>query len=113
MAGKLSIKRYYIYLANLDPTIGSEISKVRPVVIISSDTMNKHLATVVACPLTTVLHPTWRSRLQVACAGREAEIAVDQIRTISKKRLIRKMDELTADDALELRLLISQMYGEP
>ena len=106
------IKRYEIYLANLDPTVDSEIRKTRPVVIISDNLMNKLLSTVVACPLTTKLHSKWRSRIQVICAGKKAEIAVDQIRTLSKSRLIKKLDAINADQALILRLLITEMYGE-
>lgn len=106
------IKRYEIYLANLDPTVGSEIRKTRPVVIISDNLMNKLLSTVVACPLTIKLHSKWRSRIQVMCAGKKAEIAVDQIRTLSKSRLIKKLDAINADQALILRLLITEMYGE-
>ena len=106
------VKRYTIYLANLDPTIGAEIRKTRPVVIVSDNMMNKFLGTVVACPLTTKLHPTWRSRIQTMCDGRPSEIAVDQIRTISKLRLIKKLDKLSANDAALLRQLITEMYGE-
>jgi mRNA interferase MazF len=106
------VKRYGIYLANLDPTIGAEIKKTRPVVIVSDDMMNKFLETVVACPLTTKLHPTWRSRIQTVCEGRKAEIAVDQIRTISKLRLIKKLDQLPLTDVTLLRQLITEMYGE-
>jgi len=108
----LSPKRYTIYYADLNPTIGSEINKVRPVVIISQDAMNQHLDTVVVCPLTSKLHPQWRSRLQITCAGKEAEIAVDQIRTISKKRLRQRIDQLLATQASQLRRIITDMYGE-
>ena len=62
-------RRYEIYIANLNPTIGSEIRKTRPVVIVSKDEMNQFLETVVVCPLTTSLHPRWRGRLQIRCAG--------------------------------------------
>jgi mRNA interferase MazF len=86
----LNIKRYEIHFADLNPTIGSEIKKVRPVVIISQDDMNKYLETVVVCPLTSRLHPLWRTRIQIKCAKKDAEIAVDQIRTISKQRLKKK-----------------------
>ena len=105
-------RRYEIHLANLDPTVGAEISKTRPVVIVSDDLMNRNLRTVVTCPLTTRLHPSWRSRLQVRCEGRPAEVAVDQIRTLSKSRLIKKLDRLGESDARSLRALISEMYGE-
>lgn len=108
----MNIKRYEIYFADLNPTIGSEIKKVRPVVIISQDEMNNYLETVVVCPLTLKLHPQWRTRLQIKCANKNAEIAVDQIRTISKQRLQNKIDKLTDIKASQLRKLITDMYGE-
>jgi len=108
----LNIKRYEIYLADLNPTIGSEIKKIRPVVIISQNEMNKYLETVVVCPLTSKLHPLWRTRLQIQCANKNAEIAVDQIRTISKQKLKQKLDKLSDTHAAQLRKLITDMYGE-
>jgi mRNA interferase MazF len=108
----LNIKRYEIYIADLNPTIGSEINKIRPVVIISQDEMNIFLETVVVCPLTSKLHPLWRTRLQIKCANENAEIAVDQIRTISKQRLKKKLDKLSDIKAAQLRKLITDMYGE-
>ena len=107
-----SFERYAIYRADLNPTRGSEINKIRPVVIVSRNELNEAVETVVVCPLTTKLHPRWRTRLQVHCQGKKAEIAVDQIRTISKSRLISKMGALSSKDAGELRRLISEMYGE-
>lgn len=108
----MDIKRYDIYFADLNPTLGSEIKKVRPVVIVSQDEMNKYLDTVVVCPLTSKLHPLWRTRIQIQCANKNAEIAVDQIRTISKQRLKNKVDRLSASQAAQLRKLITDMYGE-
>lgn len=108
----MSIKRYSIHLANLDPTIGSEIRKTRPVVVISDNMMNKFLETVVVCPLTTQLHPKWRSRIQITSNNRQSEIAVDQIRAISKRRLIKRLDNLSRSDSATLRQLITEMYGE-
>ncbi|MBL7211167.1 MAG: type II toxin-antitoxin system PemK/MazF family toxin [Desulfobacteraceae bacterium] len=108
----MNTKRYEIYFADLNPTIGSEIKKVRPVVIISQDEMNKYLKTVVVCPLTSKLHLQWRTRLQIKCADKDAEIAVDQIRTISKQRLRKKIDKLSNNKAAQLRKLITDMYGE-
>ena len=104
-------KRYDIFLADLNPTIGSEISKIRPVVVISQNAMNRNLETIVVCPLTSKLHPTWRSRLQIDCAGKFAEIAIDQIRTISQQRLKQKIDQLSNESAVQLRNLIVEMYG--
>ncbi len=105
-------KRYDIYLADLNPTRGSEINKTRPVVIVSMDEMNTYLETVVVCPLTTSIHQQWRSRIQITCIDKAAEIAVDQIRTISKSRLVKKIDRLSSSHASSLRRLISEMYGD-
>jgi mRNA interferase MazF len=106
------MKRYEIRWAALDPAQGSEMAKTRPVVIVSLDDMNTHLQTVVVCPLTSQLHPAWRSRIQISCDRQPAEIAVDQIRTISKSRLGEKAGKLTDDQAAALRRLITEMYGE-
>jgi len=109
---KGEVERYGIYLADLDPTRGREIAKTRPVVIISQDAMNRNLDTVVVCPLTTKRHPQWRSRIQITCARKKAEIAVDQIRTISKERLGKRIDRLEASTAAQLRHLVTEMYGQ-
>lgn len=106
------VEHYGIYLADPNPTRGGEINKVRPVVVVSHNEMNRHLDTVVVCPLTTALHPRWRSRLQCVCASRKAEIAVDQIRTISKQRLVKKLDQLDLTTTAQLRRLIAEMYAE-
>ena len=106
------MKRYDILWAELDPVRGSEIAKTRPVVVVSLDVLNAVLATVTICPLTSQLHPGWRSRVQIRCAGKPAEIAVDQIRTISKQRLGRKVDALSEVDASSLRRVVTEMYGE-
>jgi mRNA interferase MazF len=110
--GSMNIERYGIYLADLNPTRGGEMKKVRPVVVVSMNEMNAVLDTVVVCPLTTKIHPRWRSRIQIKCEGKPAEIAVDQIRTISRTRLVKKLDSLTPGSAAELRRLLSEMYGD-
>lgn len=106
------IKRYEVYYANLSPSIGSEIQKIRPVVIVSKTEMNKYLDTVVICPATTKLHTQWRSRIQCVIDTKDAEIAVDQIRTISKKRIKNKIDTISSEINAQLRALITEMYGE-
>ena len=108
----MNIERYEIYLADLNPTLGSEIKKVLPVVVVSQDEMNKHLETIVICPLTSRVHPLWRSRMQITCANKDAEIAVDQIRTISRQRLKTTIGKLSKMEAAQLRKLITDMYGE-
>lgn len=82
------VKRYDVFLVNLDPTVGSEIQKTRPWVVISPDEMNRHMATVIVAPMTTQgrSYPTG-----VACQfqGKDGQIVLDQIRTVDKTRLVR------------------------
>jgi mRNA interferase MazF len=106
------MKRYEIRWTKLDPIQGAEMAKTRPAVIVSLDVLNRTLPTVTVCPLTSQLHPTWRSRLRVRCAGRPAEVAVDQIRTVSKVRLGDKIGALSKGEAAALRRVITEMYGE-
>ena len=106
------MKRYDVCWASLDPTCGSEMAKTRPVVIVSLDALNASLKTVTVCPLTSQLHPAWRSRLQIQCNNRPAEIAVDQIRTIRKTRLGGTLTRLIEAEATALRRMITEMYGE-
>jgi mRNA interferase MazF len=104
-------KRYEIYLVRLDPVEGSEIGKTRPCVVLSDDTRNQFLKTVVVCPLTSQLREDWRCRLRIRCAGREADVAVDQIRTVNKSRLVKRIDRLKPNGAQLLRELVVEMYG--
>jgi mRNA interferase MazF len=106
------VTRYDIFFADLNPTGGCEINKTRPVVVVSQNEMNRYLETIVVCPLTSALHPGWRTRIQIECAGKPAEIALDQIRTISKRRLKKRIGELSEIEAAILRRLITEMYGE-
>jgi mRNA interferase MazF len=106
------MKRYEIRWTSFDPTRGTEMAKTRPAVIVSLDVLNQRLQTVTVCPLTSEIHPTWRSRLQVRCGGRPAAVAVDQIRTLSKARLGQKVGSLTRNEAAALRRVLTEMYGE-
>lgn len=106
------MKRYEVRWAALDPAQGSEMAKTRPAVIVSLDVLNERLPTVTVCPLTSQLHPGWRTRLMVHVGGRDVEVAVDQIRTVSKSRLGRRLGTLSEADARALRRLITEMYGE-
>lgn len=105
------IERYAVYWVDLDPVRGSEIAKTRPALVVSDDTMNRILSTVVICPVTSRLHPRWPSRVRVTIAGREAEIAVDQIRTIDKTRLGDRIDAIGDAEAAKVRHVITEMYG--
>ncbi len=106
------VKRYEVRWADLDPPRGAEMAKTRPVVIVSLDELNARLQTVTVCPITSRLHPAWRCRLPVQCVGRPAEVAVDQIRAVSKTRLGARIDALSDEEATALRRLITEMFGE-
>ena len=109
---KEAVKRYEVRWAVLDPSRGAEMAKTRPVVIVSLDELNARLQTVTICPITSQLRPAWRCRLPVRCEGRPAEVAVDQIRTVSKTRLGPRIGSLSDDEASTLRRLITEMFGE-
>jgi mRNA interferase MazF len=106
------MKRYEVRWAALDPARGAEMAKTRPVVIVSLDVLNQRLQTVTVCPVTSQLHPAWRTRLALRIGREASEIAVDQIRTISKSRLGRRLGTLSEQEASALRRLITEMYGE-
>lgn len=108
----MACKRYDVYWVQLDPARGSELRKTRPAVIVSLDVLNRALETVVVCPLTSRLHPALRTRLPVKVAGKQAEITADQIRTVSKPRLGKKLGSLSARDAAALRRSLGEMYAE-
>lgn len=107
----MRFSRYDIHWVSLDPSQGSELRKTRPAVIVSLDVLNRVLETVVICPLTSHVHEGWRSRLAIRLTGKAAEIAADQIRTVSKSRLRRKIGRLSAANAASLRRLLTEMYG--
>lgn len=107
----MKVEKYGIYWVNLDPVIGAEMKNCRPAVVISQESMNRFASTVVVCPITGSLHPSWRSRIQILCDGKEAEIAIDQIRTVSKQRIGSCLDRVSDSASAQIRELISEMYG--
>src|SRR5438128_3370180 len=84
------VDRFDVYLVNLDPTVGSEIQKTRPALVISPDEMNHRITTVIVAPMTTGgrLYPT---RVECRFKGRDARIVLDQMRTVDKARLVKKL----------------------
>ena len=105
----MDIKQYAIVLINLDPTIGSEIKKTRPCVIISPNEMNKYLNTIVLAPMTTSLkkYPT---RVSVNHNGNKGMIAIDQIRTVDKTRSIRIFENLTNSEIEKCKAVIKETF---
>lgn len=90
------VKRFEVYLVNLDPTIGKEIKKTRHCVIISPDEMNKYLSTVIITPLTSV-KKGYPSRVECKFKGKSGEIILEQLRSVDKSRLIKKQGFLNED----------------
>jgi len=91
------VKRHDVFLVNLDPVIGSEIQKIRPCLVISPDDMNAHIAIVIVAPMTTKGKP-YPTRIPCDFQGKDGHIVLDQIRTIDKSRLIKRLgsvDEVT------------------
>jgi mRNA interferase MazF len=102
--------RFDVYLVNLDPTVGSEIQKTRPCLIISPDEMNRHVRTVIVAPMTSATkdYPT---RVNFRFKKKEGQIVLDQIRTIDKKRLIKKLGSIDAKTQLEVISVLQRLFA--
>src|SRR5688572_9891601 len=85
--------RFDVYLVNLDPTLGSEIQKTRPCVVISPNEMNRYIRTVIIAPMTSTGRP-YPTRVECRFAGKDGQIVLDQLRTVDKARLGRKLGTL-------------------
>jgi len=91
----VAIKRFDVCVVNLDPTIGSEIKKTRPCVVISPDSMNcSRLRTIIVAPMTSTVWENFPTRIDVKFQQKKGQIALDQIRTIDRKRLVKKVGNL-------------------
>lgn len=105
------VNRFDVFLVNLDPTIGSEIQKTRPCIVISPDEMNKYIATVIVAPMTTKgqSYPT-----RVACQfqGKDGQIVLDQICTVDKTRLVKKLGQIHPDEQKTVLDTLAEMFAE-
>ena len=104
------IKRFDVYLINLDPTIGSEIQKTRPCLVISPDIINRFIRTVIVAPMTSqgTAYPT-----RVACKfqGKQGQVVLDQIRTVDKTRLIKRLGKIDRQTRAEVLSVLSEMFA--
>ena len=105
------IKRFQVYLINLDPTLGSEIQKTRPCLVISPDEMNDHIATVTIAPMTTKGR-TYPSRIDCQFQGKTGQIVLDQIRTVDKLRLVKKLGNLDISTQHEVLTTLAEIFAE-
>jgi len=105
----MEIKQYEIFLVNLDPTIGSEIKKTRPCVIISPDEMNKYLRTVVIAPMTTS-SKKYPTRVEIKHDNKIGWVVLDQVRTVDKQRVLKGLGKLSKPEIKEVKAVIKETY---
>lgn len=103
-------KRFDVYLINLDPTIGSEIQKTRPCLIVSPDEMNRHINTVIVAPMTTKGR-SYPTRVTCKFQGKAGQIVLDQIRTVDKARLVRKLGRIGSHTQAEVLSVLGDMFA--
>lgn len=102
------INQYDVFLISLDPAIGHEIKKSRPCVIISPEEMNEYVSTIIIAPMTTQSY-SYPTRISVSFGGKHGWIVLDQIRTVDKKRLIRKLGTIDHNTINNIKLTIKEM----
>lgn len=105
----MEINQYQIVLVNLDPTVGSEIKKTRPCVVISPNEMNRHLRTIVIAPMTTS-SKNYPTRIEIKHDNKFGWILADQIRTIDKQRILKDLGRLTKPEIKELKTVLKETY---
>jgi mRNA interferase MazF len=105
----VEIRQYEVVLVNLDPTMGSEIKKTRPCVVISPDEMNKNLRTVTIAPMTSSSRP-YPTRVEVNQNGQSGWVVLDQIRTVDKLRVVKKFETLTEREIRNCKRVIKETF---
>jgi mRNA interferase MazF len=103
--------RFEVYYVNLDPTIGSEIKKNRPCVIISPNEMNYNISTVIIAPVTSKLR-NYPTRVPCKVEGKQGQIVLDQIRTVDKIRLVKRIDTLNKLTQTKVLNVLREMFAE-
>ncbi len=101
------IKQYQVVIVNLDPTIGSEIKKTRPCIVISPDEMNRHLNTIIIAPVTSK-SKSYPTRVAIEERGNQNWVVIDQIRTIDKRRIVKTGSNLTQEDINRVKEVIKE-----
>jgi mRNA interferase MazF len=104
------VKRFDVYLINLDPTIGSEIQKTRPCLVISPDEMNRFIRTVIVAPMTSK-GTTYPTRVACKFQGKQGQIVLDQIRTVDKTRLVRRLGKIDKQIQAEVLFVLSEIFA--
>ncbi len=104
------VKRFEVHLVNLDPTIGSEIKKTRPCVVVSPDEMNRYISTVIVAPMTTKgkAYPT---RVKCKFEGKTGQVVLDQLRTVDKRRLVKRLGQVDNKTKQEILKKLEEMFA--
>lgn len=106
----MTVRRFEVYLINLDPTLGSEIKKTRPCLVISPDEMNFHISTVIIAPMTTKSR-NYPTRVQCDFQGKTGQIVLDQIRTVDKSRLIKNLGTIDNKSQESVLNILNEMFA--
>ena len=104
------VARFDVYLVRLDPTQGREIQKTRPCVVISPDEMNRHIETVIVAPMTTKGR-TYPTRIPLRFQRKVGQIVLDQVRTVDKSRLVRRLGKISDRAALQVLSVLKEMFA--
>ncbi|HEV8412285.1 MAG TPA: type II toxin-antitoxin system PemK/MazF family toxin [Bryobacteraceae bacterium] len=105
------VRRFEVYLVGLDPTVGSEIRKTRPCVVISPDEMNRHIRTVIVAPMSSQGQP-YPTRVPCRFQSKSGQIVLDQIRTVDQSRLIKRLGKLSDTQAAATLAVLSAMFSD-
>ncbi len=103
-------RRDDVWLVTLDPTHGAEIQKTRPCLIISPDEMNQHLLTAIIAPMTTVTRP-YPTRVPVRFQGKSGQVALDQLRAVDRRRLMRRLGTISTNTATAISTTLLEMFS--
>ena len=106
----LVVKRFDVYLVNLDPTIGSEIQKTRPCLVISPDEMNRNIRTVIIAPMTSA-QKEYPTRVSCTFRKKQGQIVLDQMRTVDKARLIQKLGTIDSKAQLDVISVLQRLFA--
>lgn len=107
---EMVIEQFSVYLVALSPTVGSEISKTRPCLVISPDEMNRHIRTVIIAPMTTA-QKRYPTRVSCKFGGKSGEVVLDQIRTVDRSRLVKHLGRLDPATAGRVKRVLLAMFG--
>ena len=107
---ELVVRRFDVYLVSLDPTLGSEIQKPRPCLIVSPDEMNRHINTAIIAPMTTKGR-SYPTRVTCQFQGKRGEIVLDQLRAVDKVRLVRRLGRISESTQAEVLAALAELFA--